>query len=157
MFISSAASYALCQPTAFSFMADRVVQDMKVMRDSRDASGSLFQTIPKLRKRIWSIIMLNILLCDVNLFIAEFLWSHHGFNVRLAEIVFHFEALSAEHNDGYLERGQLHGLSGTVTIVGCMGLRSLSCHRLLTCHYLCLMNTRSECTFGDVKDPNMLV
>ncbi|BBG93487.1 hapless 8 [Prunus dulcis] len=77
MFISSAASYALCQPTAFSFMAGR--------------------------------------------------YSHHGFYVSLAEIVFHFEALSAEHNDGYLERGQLHGLSGTVTILGCMGLRSLSC------------------------------
>ncbi|KAI5350285.1 Hypothetical predicted protein [Prunus dulcis] len=63
MFISSAASYDLCQPTAFSFMAvyakipalgapswfgiihsmwneERVVQDMKVMRDSRDASGN---------------------------------------------------------------------------------------------------------------------
>lgn len=71
--------------------------------------------------------------------------------MRLAEIVFDFEALSAEHNDGYLERGQLHGLSGTVTILGCMGLRSLSCHCLLTCHYLCLMNTRSECTFGDAS------
>ncbi|CAB4263581.1 unnamed protein product [Prunus armeniaca] len=46
---------------------DRVVEDMKVMRDSRDASGSLFQTIPKLRKRIWSLIMLNILLRDLSL------------------------------------------------------------------------------------------
>lgn len=84
--------------------------------------------------------------------LQNFCGSHHGFDVRLAEIVFHFEALSAEHNDGYLERGQLRGLSGTVPILGCMGLRSLSCHRLLTCHYLCLLNTRSECTFGDASE-----